>query len=339
MDESKLFPPVPDFYCSERTERIDQDDVLPSVIFSCTLPGFADRGSRTPQNQRPNLEFVCREPSCGALLPTEDKIVLDEEAEAPMDPNFFDDEYTLAGRTGFQVWTGTRIMIETLLWTPSVTTKATTSEEDSWERLHYWHDRIREGANVIELGAGVGVVGCSMAFVGARVLITDLPTLVENSVEPNLQRNRRTTIPSDGTHPTWLGSSSVPIGEGRAATTAINWKQPLVGQLSPAQSEQIDLIVASDCVFLVEMLMSLLNTVEVMFKRSSSRQPSLLLSFQRRDSKDGDESKSFTTVNRVISEVKAKNWSIECLAWRTVVVGDDNSEVFVFEIRPNASAP
>ena len=55
-------------------------------------------------------------------------------------------------------------------------------------------------------------------------------------------------------------------------------------------------------------------------------------------SKEGDDSKSFTTVNRVISEVKARHWAIECLAWYPVVVGQDTSEVFVFEILPFASA-
>eukprot|EP00977_Amphora_coffeiformis_P005883 scaffold1248_cov170-Amphora_coffeaeformis.AAC.2 len=290
MEESKLFPPVPDFYCSERSERIDPEDVVPSVIFRCTLPSHAPTKN---QQQQQSLEFVCREPSCGALLPTEHNITLDEQAdEAPMDPNFFDDGYTLAGRTGFQVWTGTRILMEALLfWRSATTTTTTTTSEkyDTWTRLGYWHDRIRQGANIVELGAGVGVVGTSMAAVGAHVLLTDLPTLVENSVQPNLERNRvadspmpleETTCP-----PTWLGPQGVPIGQG-----------------------------------------------------SHTRQPSLLLSFQRRDSKDGDESKSFTTVNRVISEVKAREWSMDCLAWRPVVVGDDKSEVFVFEIIPNASA-
>ena len=321
MEDSKLFPPAPDFLCSERSERIDGDDVLPSVIFTCTLP---------PTSQR-SLEFVCREPSCGALLPTENNIIIDEDAEAPMDPNFFDDGYTLAGRTGFQVWTGTRIMIETLLW------KLRTNK-DNFTRLSYWQDRIREGANILELGAGVGVVGCSLAAVGAHVLMTDLPTLVDNSLEPNLERNRDAT-PSDKTCPTWLEPNGARIGQGWAAATAVDWKQPLDEQLSKEQSEHVDLIIASDCVFLVGMLRSLLDTVATVFERSLSRQPSLLLSFQRRDASDGDESESFTTVNRVISEVKARTWSIECLAWRPVVVGDDTSEVFVFEILPNASAP
>ena len=87
----------------------------------------------------------------------------------------------------------------------------------------------------------------------------------------------------------------------------------------------------------VEMLQALLSTAADIFQRSAARHPTLILSFQRRDAKDGDDSKSFTTVNRIIAEVKARDWAIECLAWYPVVVGEDTSEVFVFEILPVAT--
>jgi hypothetical protein len=116
---------------------------------------------------------------------------------------------------------------------------------------------------------------------------------------------------------------------------SLDWsQQPLEDQfMSVEQMEQVDLVIASDCVFLVDMLRMLLDTVSIVFQRSMVRRPSLLLSFQRRDAKDGDDSESFTTVNRVIREVQAKNWSMECLAWRPVVVNEETTEVFVFEIR------
>lgn len=345
MDESRICPPHPDFHCSERSERNDPEDVVSSVIFRCHL-------RLPPDGEGHRLEFVCREPSCGALLPTETDLVLHEGCdEAPVDPHFFDDGYTLAGRTGFQVWTGTRILVETLVVSHD------DDDDHNFPRLRYWRDRIRGGTNILELGAGVGVVGCALASAGAAVLLTDLPTLVEHSVQPNVERNRETSS-SESTRnpsqdqsdksaattissvcPTWLHpqGGGVNIGRGRAAASPIDWKQPLEEQLSREQGEQVDLIVASDCVFLVEMLKSLLDTVASVFEWSCARrQPSLLLSFQRRDAKDGDESQSFTTVNRVISEVRKRHWSIECLAWRPVVVGEDKSEVFVFEILPNA---
>ena len=129
-------------------------------------------------------------------------------------------------------------------------------------------------------------------------------------------------------------SNAVSIQNGWAAATPLDWNQPIENQLTDKQkSARVDLIVASDCVFLVSMLTALLDTVADLFTLSPNA--SLLLSFQRRDAKDGDESTLFTTVNRVIHEVKARNWSIECLAWRPVVVGNETSQVFVFEVQAN----
>lgn len=227
-------------------------------------------------------------------------------------------------------------MIETLLWTSK-----RGEQNSSSARIQHLQECIRNGnTNILELGAGVGVVGCCLAAAGGHVLLTDLPTLVEHSVRPNLERNRNIDTDVKQTEcADWLKfqGAAVQIGTGWAATTAIDWKEPLDKQLSHTQSQEVDLIVASDCVFLVEMLQALLSTVSEIFHQSAARQPALILSFQRRDAKDGDDSKSFTTVNRVIAEVKARGWTIECLAWYPVVVGNDKSEVFLLEILPVAT--
>ena len=135
-----------------------------------------------------SLEFACREPSCGALLPNETAVHRNDDAceyyYYQVDPNFFDAGYTLAGKTGFQVWTGARFLLETLLWP---------NNKMDGKRLQYWQESLVD-MNILELGAGVGVVGMSLASMGANVLLTDLPTLVEHAVEPNLIRNATTTI-------------------------------------------------------------------------------------------------------------------------------------------------
>ena len=81
------------------------------------------------------------------------------------------------------------------------------------------------------------------------------------------------------------------------------------------------------------MLDALLNTVEQLFAQNPMA--TLLLSFQRRDTVEGDDSPMFTTVDRVVSQVEARQWAIECLAWRPIVLTKENNvtkEVFVFEI-------
>ena len=270
-----------------------------------------------------------------------------------MDPHFFDEGYTLAGSTGFTIWTGTRLLIETLCWEKSRSRSCSTDEQQHDEDHVSAHDRLKEiqssilKARVIELGAGVGVVGTYLAACGGNVLITDLPTLVENAIDDNLQRNSMEDTMKEpevnlDAPPSWLGTNVYRIGKGFANSASLDWTIPIQDQLTLDQCQSIDYIIASDVVFLVSMLTALLDTVASIFESSSANNPSFILSFQRRDSQDGEDSESFTTVKRVVRDVKERGWSMDCLAWRPVTVlkevdgqvVKDTSEVFVFEIRP-----
>lgn len=308
------------FQCGE---RIEQEDGVRTVIFHCNLP-----------SDGPILEFGCREPSCGALEEDEHAATFTDE-DYVVDPNFFDDGYTMAGKTGFKVWTGTRLLIEALAW----------KNPSDYQKLTEIQNKIKNGARVLELGSGVGVIGTYLAATGASVLLTDLPTLVENAIKVNLLRNHRmstTSIPGSNSCPTWLEPNGVRIGKGWANACPLDWTIPVKDQLTEEQMTSIDFIIASDVVFLVEMLNSLLDTVSALFKASRSRRPSFILSFQRRDAKDGNKSQSFTTVDGILASVRERGWTIECLAWRFVTIIKDSdeglihgkSQVFVFEIQP-----
>ncbi|KAL7531066.1 hypothetical protein ACHAXR_003822 [Thalassiosira sp. AJA248-18] len=324
MQESKRRLQSEGFKCSETAEK---KDALTCIIFHCNLPG--------PLSTR--LEFSCREPSCGALEEEEEAAKLADD-DYMVDPNFFDEGYSMAGSTGFKIWTGSRLLVETLAW----------PQNDDCERLKEIQKSISSGARLIELGSGVGVVGTYLSAIGSQVLISDLPTLVENAIDCNLLRNKKVTasIPNklskEDSCPSWLAPDGMQIGKGWAKSTPLDWTCPLDEQLTKDQTSSIDFIVASDVVFLASMLDSLLHTVESLFQASSSNNPSFILSFQRRDAKDGEESTMFTTVKGVISAIEERGWKLDCLAWRPVtvrketngVVTNDESEVFVFEIKP-----
>lgn len=315
---SLLLPANVSFQCSESKSSKS------SILFTCNLPSST------------RLEFVTRSPSCGALHENESsahETEQQEEDEFCVDPNFFDEGYTMAGSTGFTIWTGTRLLIECLCWN---------NHHQSY-RLAELQQQIMK-ARVLELGAGVGVVGTYIAGCGGNVLLTDLRTLVDNAIEDNLIRNESIKQTNDHQDdPSWLGSNPHRIEKGWAASTPLDWTIPIHDQLTPTQCKSIDIIIASDVVFLRSMLTSLLDTVASLFESNSHNNPSFILSFQRRDSKDGEESAAFTTVNGVIGEVRGRGWRMDCLAWRHVMVmkeRDDGlvvreeSEVFVFEIRP-----
>jgi len=181
--------------------------------------------------------------------------------------------------------------------------------------------------------------------------------LVEHSLLPNLRRNReklRAEVDESMEKPTWLRNASsniefeeeeeeheyeddlvFPIGNigGWASVANIDWTAPLSEEISSISS--LDWIIASDCVWLVSMLDSLLDTVASLFKLNLNAR--LLLSFQRRDA--GDNTR-FSSVSSIASSVRRRNWSIECLAWRHVRQEGERElkEVFVFEIFPKTLA-
>jgi len=288
--------------------------------------------------------------------------------------------YALAGKTGFQIWPGARILVDVLTFP---------RHSDDSTALHYWQQRmfrqqLQPGVDsnttassppchVLELGAGVGVVGTCLAACGAEVLMTDLPTVVTKSLIPNLRRNavrynsNNDTRQQSPAPPNWLQQTEndakcrheaiFSIGHaGWVATAALDWTKPLHQQLSTCQYQTLDLIIASDCVWLASMLDGVLSTVQTIFDAAAaanSNTPKLLLSFQRRDSE------MFTNVDRVLHEIQqVRGWHVSCLAWYPVsnLENSDNenhvqysnqtvdpsdgagkladNEVFLFEVSP-----
>jgi predicted nicotinamide N-methyase len=345
-EPSQLRPASEGFHCHEtlllQKQADDNDDdewddgeiimntIGQVVMFQCTLP---EKGKF--------LTFQCLEPSCGVLMEQEESAATEKEEDGAMDPFFFDPGYTLAGKTGFQVWPGSRLLVEALtfprnhekpLLLPLVPLVPLVPSD--FPPLRNWQQRLAKGARVLELGSGVGVVGASLAAAGAHVLLTDLKTLVQHSTQPNLERNASTTT-STAPPPAWLPSNAVPIGSGWAASTAVDWTIPLDEQLEDAERvmENVEVIIASDCVWLVNMMEPLFETVDCVFRRNPNAK--LLLSFQRRDPKDTSTSSSmFTTVDRVLTTMmEQRKWSVHCLAWRPIHQSDPK-EVFLFEATP-----
>jgi hypothetical protein len=134
--------PPPGFQCGEYYLEEHNDEVHRTVIFYCTLPltssavatsaddETTSTTSRTTCPQHITMTFACRDRSVGVLETNERQLIIDQtdtgsddddhhrvlEEWNVVDPNFFDHGYTLAGRTGFQVWAATRIVLEALLF-------------------------------------------------------------------------------------------------------------------------------------------------------------------------------------------------------------------------------
>ena len=109
-DPSKFRSPPPGFKCGEELEKGDGSIGRSGVSFYCILTQNQEsndnRDIRRTNHRR--LTFSCRDRSVGVLESQELAITKDEydatENFTAGDPFFFDAGYTLAGRTGFQVW-------------------------------------------------------------------------------------------------------------------------------------------------------------------------------------------------------------------------------------------
>jgi Lysine methyltransferase len=300
--------------CGEFINDSNADEDLP-VGFVCTLfPSHGDGNTDTRSENGISLYFGCRRPSYDAVLnENEEKVGKDEFDDSTVDPNFFDPGYTLAGSTGFCVWAGARFLLE------AFTSIAEIQDLSS--------------ARIIELGAGVGMLGTALAAFGAQVVLTDLATLVDNAIVPNLERNMVVQTHQDPSN--WLQTTATntvySIGLGWATAQSLDWTKSLDEQLPKAMQQGIDIVVASDCTWLSSMLVHFFDTLEGLFREGASK---CLLSFQRRDCNVG--SAIFTTTDRLVEEIQSRSWTIRPLAWRPLPQADGGlTAVYLFDIRPS----
>ena len=124
-----------------------------------------------------------RSSDTGILSPDEETTALETTFDGRLDPHFFEKGYELEAKTGFKVWPGSRLILQALL---------SPSGGSEFGRLKYWQERLLNSSkplNILELGAGIGVVGGSLAAAGADVLMTDLSVLTKYGMSPNLMRN------------------------------------------------------------------------------------------------------------------------------------------------------
>jgi len=312
-DRSRLHNVSSEIQCGE--DHASGDDGLEeygSYTFYMSLPGLSKR-----------LEFSCRDPSCGVLVndePSAEKIV-----DGRVDPFLFEPDYYLEAKTGFQVWPGSRLLVEALTCPKSYS---------DCPKLLAWQNRLACGANIVELGAGIGVVGACLAAAGGNVVITDLKTLVYNAIVPNLVRNG--SEPVEEECPSWIKAASTvkdlapnKIGRGWAGGAVIDWNVHLDSQLSSGVTSDIDIVLGCDCFWMKKLIDPVLNIVSSVFA-SSTKSPKFLVTYQVRG-----QNEVFSTIGDILVAVQERGWTAECHAWRPVTIGEDGAnEVFLFEISP-----
>ena len=355
-DPTRQFPPLSNLLqCSEENHPNDDGENQGAILFSCSVDGGGTR-----------LSFRCRDRSIGVMNRDEPVAVVSDDTSA-VDPHFFNSNYDLYGKTGFQIWPGSRLMIEALLTTRS-SSSSTGGEHrrtsppvvDSCLSATI-QEQIQKGARVLELGGGVGWVGIALAAAGAQALVTDLPTLVHNAIEPNILRNNNNNNvnggaiiavgsnsnsnnnnnePKAGGAPAvvssaWMAEAAAPVGRGWAGAAVLDLMKPFSDQLDSSMAAEIDLVVSSDVLCFRKLLHSTLDVLDAVF--AASPRAEFIFTYQRRD-----KNEVFTTLEEVLLAIDIRGWSTpECLAWRKVYVGKNDEDgsadmnyLFLFRTTP-----
>ncbi|KAL7425833.1 hypothetical protein ACHAXH_000152, partial [Discostella pseudostelligera] len=200
------------------------------------------------------------------------------------------------------------------------------------DRMKYWQSRlVNNDLTILELGAGVGIVGTCLAAMGGKVMVTDLSVLVENGIRPNLKRNGinvcDSAVSEDSLDFFLKSCEYTQIEDGWAQAAAVDWREPVAEQLPRSTTSAIDVIIACDCLFLRKLIDPLLSILSTLFQYSL-RRPKFLFTFQRRNMKG-----VFISIEELLQRIEDRGWSVECVAWRHVAVdGDGDQELYLFEV-------
>ncbi|KAI9476171.1 MAG: putative methyltransferase-domain-containing protein [Benjaminiella poitrasii] len=180
-----------------------------------------------------------------------------------------------------------------------------------------------EKRSCLELGSGCGLVGLTMASLGFESVLTDLPEVIEQVLQPNCN------IAMENINDWWCQLYPDTTLEPRVSVRSLNWlQQPEETAIEPSSSNYFSYILASDCIYEIELVEPLLNCI----RRHASPQTSILIAMERRDD---------AVIDGFIEKAKLLGFETRMILKKLLksqIVNNEDVEIWKLKLKKNRTA-